>query len=68
VSSIQTSSDHRKYAFLSAAAGIIFLAVAIFGGNGDWRGILSFSAGVLWLLVSVQQFRKAKSGGPGSPN
>jgi hypothetical protein len=67
MSPIQTPSDHRKQAFLSATAGIIFLVVAIFGRGWDWRGILSLSAGVLWLIISVQQFRKAKSGEPRSP-
>jgi hypothetical protein len=64
---IQTSSDRRRQAFLSATAGILFLVVAIFGRSWDWRGVLSFSAGVLWLIISVQQFRKAKPGEPRSP-
>jgi hypothetical protein len=67
MSSIMTPSDHRKQAFLSAVAGIIFLIVAIFGRDWDWRGILSFSAGVLWLIIGFQQFRKASSGEPRSP-
>ncbi len=62
MSPIRTPSDHRKQAFLSATAGIIFLAVAIFGRSWDWRGILSLVAGVLWLAISVQQFRKARTG------
>jgi hypothetical protein len=66
MSSIPTPSDYRKQAFLSAIAGIIFLIVAFFGRDWDWRGILSFSAGVLWLIISVRQFRKARPG-PRSP-
>jgi hypothetical protein len=61
MSPLKTPSDRRKYAFLSATAGILFLVVAIFGRGWDWRGVLSFSAGVLWLIISVQQFRKARS-------
>jgi Ca2+/Na+ antiporter len=67
MSSIHTPSDYRRQAFLSATAGIIFLVVAIFGRDWDWRGILSLSAGVLWLIISVQQFRKARPGEPRSP-
>ena len=57
-------SDRRKYALLSGIAGAIFLVVAIFGRGWDWRGLLSFSAGVLWLLISILQFRKAKAEEP----
>jgi|GEM_PF-5736102 len=66
MSSIPSLSDYRKQAFLSAAAGILFLVVAIFGRDWNWRGILSLSAGVLWLLISVRQFRKATPGKPRS--
>ena len=51
---------HRKHALLSATAGVIFVAVAVFGKDWDWRGLLSFIAGVIYLIISVQQFRKAK--------
>ena len=60
MSSTQTSSMHRKHALLSATAGVIFVAVAVFGKDWDWRGLLSFIAGVIYLIISVQQFRKAK--------
>ncbi|MFN0122774.1 MAG: hypothetical protein ACKV2V_19925 [Blastocatellia bacterium] len=49
----------RKSAFLSATAGIIFLVVAIFDKGWNWRGILSLSAGALWLMIAFRQFRKA---------
>jgi cell division protein FtsW (lipid II flippase) len=58
--STDTHSIHRKQAVWSAIAGILFLVVAIFGRSWDWRGVLSVVTGVLWLLVSVQQFRKAQ--------
>jgi hypothetical protein len=67
MSPLKTPSDHRKYAFLSATAGILFLVVAIFGREWDWRGFLSFFAGVLWLIIAVREFRKAKPEMPRSP-
>ena len=54
-------SYHRKQAFLSATAGILFLVVAIFGRNWDWRGILALVAGVLWLAIAFRQLRKART-------
>jgi len=56
-----SASDHRKQAFLSATAGIIFLVVAIFGRSRDWRGILALVSGVLWLIIGAQQFRRSKT-------
>jgi len=56
-----SASDHRKQAFLSATAGIIFLVVAIFGRSWDWRGILALVSGVLWLIIGAQQFRRSKT-------
>jgi hypothetical protein len=67
MSPIPTPSDHRKKAFLSLTAGLLFLVVAIFGRGWDWRGLLSFLAGVLWLIIAVREFRKAKPEMPRSP-
>ena len=52
----------HKSAFLSATAGIIFLLVAIFAAGWNWRGILAFVAGALWLIIAYRQFNKAKPG------
>ncbi len=51
---------HRKQAILSAAAGTIFLVVALLVRDWDWRSILALIAGVLFLIISIQQFIKAK--------
>ena len=56
-----TASNHRKFAFLSATAGILFLIVAVFGRDWGWRGVMAFVSGILYLLIGAQQLRKAKS-------
>lgn len=60
MSSLKSSWFTRKSAFLSATAGVIFLLVGVFDKGWDWRGVLSFSAGVLWLIIAYQQFKKAQ--------
>lgn len=50
----------HKSAFLSATAGILFLLVAIFAADWNWRSILAFVAGALWLVNAYRQFNKAK--------
>ena len=58
VHSNDTASNHRTFAFLSATAGILFLIVAVFGRDWDWRGVMSFVTGIVYLLISAQQLRK----------
>jgi hypothetical protein len=46
----------------SGIAGILFLAVAIFGKHGwDLSRIMCLAAGVFNIALSIQQFKKAKS-------
>ena len=56
-----TASNHRKFALLSATAGILFLIVAALGRDWDWRGGLALVSGILYLRIGAQQLRKAKS-------
>ena len=57
-----TASIYRKHAMWSAIAGVLFLAVAIFGKQGwDWRRILCLAAGVFNVALSIQQRGKAKA-------
>ena len=60
MSFVDTKSPNRKFAFLNVTAGLIFLAVAIFEKCWNWHGILSFIADVLFLIIGVREFKKAK--------
>lgn len=57
-----TQSVHRSYGVWSAIAGVLFLVVAIFDRRPwDWRRDLSLLAGILNIIISVREFRRAKS-------
>ena len=56
-----SSSMHRKQMILSGTAGVLFSIVAVLDWRWDWRGVLAPVAGVLYLTVSVREYRKVKS-------
>ena len=57
-----TPDYHRGYGMWSGIAGIIFLAVAIFGKHGwDLSRIMCLLAGIFNIALGLQQFKKARS-------
>jgi len=54
-------SIYRKQAIWSAIAGVLFLMVAMFSKQEDWRRIMSLVAGIAMVGVSVRNFKKTKT-------
>jgi cell division protein FtsW (lipid II flippase) len=55
------ASMYRKQAIWSAIAGALFLIVAIFNKQEDWRRVMSLVAGICMVALSFRNFKKAKA-------
>jgi cell division protein FtsW (lipid II flippase) len=61
MSTKDNASLYRRQAIWSAIAGVLFLIVAIFNKQEDWRRIMSLVAGIAMVALSFRNYKKAKS-------